>query len=83
MFYLWLLCCRSYSRTPDRSDDSSRKSREREASKEKINKYSEGAVPAEPPAPPAEENQTASRQDAPVSDGEDRDDYNGEAKKDD
>ncbi|XP_066255319.1 tetratricopeptide repeat protein 14 homolog [Euwallacea similis] len=68
---------RSYSRSAERSDASSRKSRDREASKEKINKYSEGALPeAAPENPP-------SKLDGPLSEGEDRDDYNGqEAKKD-
>ncbi|ERL87322.1 tetratricopeptide repeat protein 14 homolog isoform X2 [Dendroctonus ponderosae] len=59
---------RSYSRSPERSDnDSPRRTRDRDASKEKINKYSEGAT--------VEAGENPVRHDGPLSEGEDRDDY--------
>ncbi|CAG9769036.1 unnamed protein product [Ceutorhynchus assimilis] len=69
---------RSYSRSG--SDDSPiRRTRDREDSvnKEKINKYSEGAPPApgQDDGPPGVDQEKPARQEGPLSDGEDRDDY--------
>ncbi|XP_060536553.1 tetratricopeptide repeat protein 14 homolog isoform X2 [Cylas formicarius] len=57
---------RSFSRSPERSDDETAK-KNRAVSKEKLNKYSDGAQ--------ADLGQPV-RHDGPLSEGEDRDDYN-------